>query len=231
MVSTKKVLIIEDDTALSHSLVEQLEIDREFSVDQSDHAATALAILKENQYDIILLDIGLPDMDGRELCQIFRQSGVSIPVIMLTAADTEADTIQGLDAGANDYVTKPFRFGVLLARMRAQLRQYEKSDEANLTIGPYRFRPGAKLLLDSEDQYKIYLTEKETAILKLLYRAGGAFVDRQTMLNKIWGYNNRVTTHTLETHIYRLRQKIEDSPSQQKIILTGQGGYCLSVAS
>ena len=229
MLSAKKILIIEDNHVLSQSLVEQLEIDREFIIDQADHAAAALATLSDHQYDIILLDISLPDMDGRALCQSIRQSGVGVPIIMLTTADTQNDPIPGLDYGANDFLIKPFRFGTLLARVRAQLRQYEKIDETDLTIGPYRFQPGAQLLFDPESQHKVYLTEKQTEILKLLYQANGTFVDRRTMLNKIWGYNNTVDTHTLETHIYRLRQKIETTSSRQKMILTGQGGYCLSM--
>ncbi len=229
MMSVKKILIIQDNHALRQSLVALLEIDREFIVDQVDHAASALTRLNDAQYDIILLD--LPDMDGRELCRLLRQSGVGIPIIMLTTTETQDDAILNLDAGAYDSIIKPFYFGVLLARLRAQLRQYEKSDEASLIIGPYRFQPGAKLLFDSEGQSKIYLTEKETAILRLLYRAEGGFVDRQTMLNTIWGHSNQVDTRTLETHIYRLRQKIETTPSRKKMILTRQGAYCLPVES
>jgi DNA-binding response OmpR family regulator len=145
---------------------------------------------------------------------------------MLTGADTEADTILGLDAGANDYVTKPFRFGVLLARIRAHLRNHEQSEDAVFRIGPYSFRPSAKLLLD-EAEKKIRLTEKETNILKYLYRAGQRVVGRELLLAEVWGYNSGVTTHTLETHIYRLRQKIEKDPSNAEILVTEAGGYRL----
>src|SRR5690606_31953951 len=102
---------------------------------------------------------------------------------------------------------------VLLARMRAHLRQHEQSEDAVFTIGPYTFKPAAKLLLDEEKNQKIRLTEKETAILKFLYRAGDKPVGRDILLNEVWGYNSEVTTHTLETHVYRLRQKIEADPS------------------
>jgi len=169
----------------------------------------------------------LPDMDGREACRLMRRSGVKSPIIMLTASDTDADTILGLDAGANDYVTKPFRLGVLLARLRAQLRQHEQSEDAVFSIGPYTFKPSSKLLVDEPAQKKVRLTEKETAILKFLYRAGDKVVGRESLLGEVWGYNTGVTTHTLETHVYRLRQKIEHDPSNAQILITEPGGYRL----
>ena len=182
--------------------------------------------MRASHVDLVLLDVGLPDMDGREACRLMRKAGVKVPIIMLTGADTDSDTILGLDAGANDYVTKPFRFGVLLARIRAHLRSHENSDDAVFKIGPYSFRPGAKMLLDTEEK-KIRLTEKETSILKYLYRAGARVVGRDVLLAEVWGYNSGVTTHTLETHIYRLRQKIENDPSNAELLVTEAGGYRL----
>jgi DNA-binding response OmpR family regulator len=172
--------------------------------------------------------VGLPDIDGREVCRLMRRNGLRTPVIMLTAADSEADTILGLDSGANDYITKPFRIGVLLARIRAQLRQHEQSEDAVFTIGPFTFRPSAKLLIDAANDRKIRLTEKETAILKYLYRAGNKAVSREVLLDEVWGYNAGITTHTLETHVYRLRQKIEADPSIAEILITEPGGYRLN---
>jgi len=179
-------------------------------------------------HDLIILDVGLPDMDGREVCRLMRKQGVKCPVVMLTGHTSDSDTILGLDAGANDYVTKPFKFPVLLARVRAQLRQHEQSEDAVFAIGPYSFRPGAKMLID-ENERKIRLTEKETNILKYLYRAGGRAVEREVLLREVWGYNAGVTTHTLETHIYRLRQKIEPDPSNATILITDAGGYRLGM--
>ncbi len=170
---------------------------------------------------------GLPDMDGREACRLMRRAGVKSPIIMLTAADSDADTILGLDAGANDYITKPFRLNVLLARLRAQLRQHEQSEDAVFSVGPYTFMPSSKILLDDETNKKIRLTEKETAILKYLYRSGDKVVGRDTLLGEVWGYNAGVTTHTLETHVYRLRQKIERDPAHAEILVTEPGGYKL----
>jgi len=226
MNTIRKILIIDDDSDLRSSLCEQFHLYDEFSCVEAESAANGIAMMAEEQADLVLLDVGLPDMDGREACKLMREQGVKVPVIMLTGADTDADTILGLDAGANDYVTKPFRFSVLLARIRAHLRSYEQSEDATFTIGPYSFRPGAKLLL-SEDEQKVRLTEKETSILKYLYRAGDKVVSREVLLAEVWGYNSGVTTHTLETHIYRLRQKIEKNPSNAEILVTEPGGYRL----
>ena len=226
----KKVLLVDDDDELRESLAEQLRLHDEFETAEAGNGSDALAMLKETNFDIVLLDVGLPDLDGRELCRIARRSGIKIPVIMLTAADTDADTILGLESGANDYVVKPFKFGVLLARVRAQLRQHEQSEDAIFTIGRYTFKPSAKLLIEEDKDQKVRLTEKETAILKYLYRIGNKAVSRDQLLNEVWGYNAGVTTHTLETHIYRLRQKIEEDPSSAKILLTKPGGYLLDVS-
>jgi DNA-binding response OmpR family regulator len=146
---------------------------------------------------------------------------------MLTGHDTDSDTILGLESGANDYVTKPFRFTVLLASIRAQLRQHEASEDAVFTIGLYTFRPGSKLLL-SPNGNKVRLTEKETSILRYLYRAGQRPVSRETLLREVWGYNSGVTSHTLETHIYRLRQKIEKDAAAPAILITEVSGYKLA---
>ncbi|MBT7648424.1 MAG: response regulator transcription factor, partial [Rhodospirillaceae bacterium] len=122
----------------------------------------------------------------------------------------------------------PFKLGVLLARVRAQLRQREQSEDAVFNIGPYTFRPSAKLLIHDETSQKVRLTEKEAAILKFLYRAGNKAIGREVLLDQVWGYNAGVATHTLETHIYRLRQKIEDDPSNSRLLLTEPGGYRLN---
>ena len=227
MANGKRILLVEDDEALSASLSEQLRLHEETDVEAVETGAAALERIRDGHFDLLILDVGLPDMDGRELCRLMRRAAVKAPIIMLTGADTEADTILGLDAGANDYIAKPFRLGVLLARIRSQLRQHERSEDAVFTVGPYSFRPAAKMLIDSGTERKIRLTEKETAILKYLYRSGDAVIGRDELLNEVWGYNSGVTTHTLETHVYRLRQKIERDPSHARILVTEPGGYRL----
>ncbi len=226
MSSVKRLLLVDDDETLRESLAEQLAHHDEFQTEHAANAQEALEKAKSAHLDMVILDVGLPDMDGREVCSLMRKSGVKCPIVLLTAADTEADTILGLNAGANDYVTKPFRFGVLLARIRAHLRSHEQSEDAVFRIGTYTFRPSAKLLIDDDDS-KIRLTEKETSILKYLYRAGERVVGRDILLHEVWGYNSGVTTHTLETHIYRLRQKIEKDPSNAQLLVTESGGYKL----
>ena len=226
MAQPKTILIVDDDTDLREALAEQLELHEEFRAAQAGTAGEGLRMARESRADLILLDVDLPDMDGREACRLLRKDGVRTPVVMLTGADTDADTVLGLDAGANDYVTKPFRFAVLLARIRAHLRSHEQSEDAVFRIGPYEFRPANKVLVNGTGK-KIRLTEKETNILKYLYRSGAHPVSREELLTEVWGYNAGVTTHTLETHIYRLRQKIEPEPGAARLLLTDAGGYRL----
>ncbi|MDB5433657.1 MAG: DNA-binding response regulator [Caulobacter sp.] len=226
MAPRKTLLIIDDDNDLRGALAEQLQLHEEFAAVEADTAGKGVQLAREARPDLILLDVDLPDMDGREACRLMRKNGVAAPIIMLTAAAADSDQILGLDSGANDYVTKPFRFNVLLARIRAQLRSHEQSEDASFHIGPYEFRPSAKLLID-EKQKKTRLTEKETSILKYLYRAGDKSVSREELLAEVWGYNAGVTTHTLETHVYRLRQKIEPDPANARLLVTEAGGYRL----
>ncbi|HEX2727697.1 MAG TPA: response regulator transcription factor [Beijerinckiaceae bacterium] len=221
-----QLLVVDDDQDLRDTLAEQLRLYDEFDVLTAGTAAESAELARGERIDLVIMDVGLPDMDGREAVRQMRRNGFRGPIIMLTAQGSDADTVLGLDAGANDYVTKPFKFAVLLARIRAQLRQHEASEDAIFRIGPYTFRPGAKLLVNEKGS-KLKLTEKETAILRYLYRAGQKVVSRDTLLSEVWGYNANVTTHTLETHIYRLRQKIENNPSSARLLVTEPGGYKL----
>jgi DNA-binding response OmpR family regulator len=225
MPSPKRVLLLDDDTMLRSSLAEQLAAEGQYAIVEASTCAEAQSKAKDGLYEFMILDVGLPDGDGRTLCREFREQGVTCPIVLLTAADSDSDTIEGLESGANDYITKPFRFAVLMARVHAHLRSHGQSEDAIYRIGPYTFRPSAKILLDPS-QKKIRLTEKETNILKFLYRSGET-VPRETLLHEVWGYNPAVTTHTLETHIYRLRQKIEVNPGQARLLVTESGGYRL----
>ncbi|MBU6419686.1 MAG: response regulator transcription factor [Proteobacteria bacterium] len=227
MAGPRPILIVDDDTALRGALMEQLSVNGEFAPEEASSLAEAETKLSTGaRYDALLLDVGLPDGDGRDFCRILRERGIKAPIIMLTASSEESDVVRGLDSGANDYLAKPFRLNELLARLRAHLRSFETSEDAEIKIGPYRFRPSARQLLDVKGG-KIRLTDKEAAILKYLYRAGQA-VARQTLLEAVWGYKQTVATHTLETHVYRLRQKIELDPQNARILLTDGGGYRLS---
>ncbi|HMB47359.1 MAG TPA: response regulator transcription factor [Afifellaceae bacterium] len=224
--TSRTILLVDDDKDLSDALVEQLSLYDEFALEQAESATAGIKAARDGHVDLIVMDVGLPDMDGREAVKLLRKSGVKAPIILLTGHDSDSDEILGLEAGANDYITKPFRFAVLLTRIRTHLRQHEQSEDATFTIGPYTFKPASKMLID-ESGGKVRLTEKETAILKYLYRTGERTITRDVLLSEVWGYNSGVTTHTLETHIYRLRQKIETDPSQAAILVTEAGGYKL----
>lgn len=226
MSTARRILLVDDDDELRESLKDQLALHDEFEIVTAGTASQGIEIAKGDHLDLVLLDVGLPDMDGREACKVMRKTGLKSPIVMLTSNTADSDVILGLDAGANDYITKPFKFAVLLARIRAQLRQHEQSEDAVFAIGQYTFKPASKLLVDEKGS-KIRLTEKETSILKYLYRAGEKVVTRDVLLHEVWGYNAGVTTHTLETHIYRLRQKIEKDPSSAELLVTEMGGYKL----
>jgi DNA-binding response OmpR family regulator len=229
MSRAKRLLLVDDDSLLRDTLADQFALHDEFALETAASAGEAVRkVAAEAHIDLVLLDVGLPDMDGRDALQLMRKNGFKSPVIMLTGADTDADAILGLNAGANDYVTKPFKFAVLLARVRAHLRSHEQNEDAVFKVGPYEFRPAVKMLVTEADK-KIRLTEKETSILKFLYRAGGRPVTREVLLDEVWGYNSGVTTHTLETHVYRLRQKIEPAPGAATLLLTEGGGYRLAL--
>ena len=229
MSSERPILIVDDDPDLRQMLAEQLALEGEFVAVGAGTLAEAERHLAapDARFDAVLLDVGMPDGDGRDFCIRLRRQGYKMPILMLTGSDAERDVVRGLESGANDYIAKPFRLAELLARLRAQLRTFENSEDAAFSIGPYTFRPSAKLLVDPARNRRIRLTEKEAAILKFLYRAGSRPVARQVLLGEVWGYNAAVTTHTLETHIYRLRQKIEPDPGHSRLLLTEGGGYRL----
>lgn len=224
----RNILIVEDDADFRRTLADQLRLHEEFDVEEAGTGAAAIAGAEKNTYNAILLDVVLPDMDGRDVCRLLRRKGIHAPVIMLTGLDGDADTVLGLDSGANDYVTKPFKLGVLLARLRAHIRQHEMSEDASFAVGPYMFRPAIKVLQRSDGKKDIGLSDKENAILKQLYRAGDTAVTCEALYADIWDHSSTLMTHTLQTHIYRLRQKIEANPSEPQILLSEQGGYRLA---
>ncbi len=229
----RPILIIEDDHCLREALAEQLADAGAFHVTQAATVGEATQLLEANdsRFDLIIMDVDLPDGDGRDFCVRLRRNGSKMPIIMLTGLTSDADIVRGLEAGANDYVSKPFRTNELIARINAQLRVFDNSVDAVFTIGSFTFWPSAKLLLKQEENRRIRLTGKEVAILKFLYKTGDRAVTRETLLDRVWGYNSDITTHTLETHIYRLRQKIEVDPKDCQLLITVPGGYQLTNGS
>jgi DNA-binding response OmpR family regulator len=233
MPDRRAVLIVEDDAVLRANLADYLAIDDELIVDTAGTLSEANAALHDSskRYATVILDIGMPDGDGCEFCADLRRLGLNTPVIMLTGSGGEVNVVRGLEAGANDYITKPFRPDELVARLRAQFRTLDDSQEASFTIGPYTFRPSAKLLHDVANNRRIRLTPKEVEILKFLYRSDVHLVDRQTLVHEVWGHDSTVTTHTLDTHIHRLRQKIEINPANPVLLVSESGGYRLNWSS
>lgn len=218
------ILLVDDDIQLVQALAEQFER-QNYNVTTEVTAEGGVKRAQSQPFDIICLDVDLPDGNGIDVCNSLRRSGLNTPIIILSALDTDQDTILGLGAGACDYITKPFRFSVLLARVRAQIRQHQQYDDVAIYFGPYTFRPADKYLSGVGGR-RIRLTDKEVAILKHLCRSGGV-VSREELMEIVWGFNSDVSTHTLETHIYRLRQKIEPSEGGRSMLITEPGGYRL----
>lgn len=260
MTDGKRVLIIDDDPVFRQVLSEQLTELGGYQCEIAPDGGAGLKMALDQHVDVLLLDMGLPDFGGLAVCRQLRAQGMMAPIIIVTGDGSEKSIISSLDAGASDCVVKPFKIGVLLARMRAHIRQFSHSDDAVLVIGPFAFRPGAKTLVLEEGagvsdahvqgqgaQHSVSgqgaprpvrLTDKEVQILKYLYlhaqdsaKNGSAHnvVGREELLGEVWGYNAAVTTHTLETHVYRLRQKMERDPAHAAILVTEPGGYRLNL--
>jgi DNA-binding response OmpR family regulator len=220
------ILIIDDDDDLREELALQLEAQGDLGVIQARTGNEGVAAALHQNPSLILLDINLPDVSGRVVCAELRKRAIATPIIMLTSLSAPEDVVECLEAGASDFVSKPFNLNVLIARIRTQVRSHQASEDAVFRIGPYEFRPASKLLADTDGK-RLRLTEKETMILKYLFRSGEKAVSREELLREVWGYRATVSTHTLETHIYRLRQKIEPDVANPRLLLTETGGYRL----
>lgn len=222
-----RVLLLEEDQVLAAALIEQFAAMGEFTTTLATTPAHVMSYVSGGEaLDLVLCADQIGALHAGQLAAMCRDAGFKGPIILMTDGRKASDALDG--GSISDQVTKPFRLTVLLARMRAHLRSHEQSDDATVSIGPYAFRPAARLLV-CEGGEDIRLTDKEAAILRFLYRAQGAMVARETLLEEVWGYNSGVTTHTLETHIYRLRQKIEPQAGHTEILMTEQGGYRLDL--
>ncbi len=227
MANARKILIVDDDTDLRDTLVEQLSLHDEFEASAVDTGAKGATAAKSEAPDLVLMDVGLPDTDGREVVRSLRKGGFKAPIIMLTGHDTDSDTILGLESGANDYVAKPFRFAVLLARIRAQLRQHEASEDAVFSVGPYSFRPGSKMLTGAKCQEGASDRKgNRDPAFPLSCRPIAGFA-RRPCCRKSGATIPGLPRIPLETHIYRLRQKIEKDAANPEILVTEAGGYKL----
>ena len=228
MAKLKKILLIESDVDLREALCEQLRSTDQFDVFSSGDYTETVEKLRIQSYNMIVMDLHALNNDSLEACRSTYAENVKCPILLLTERDEISSSVFGQDARVSDYIIKPFKFPILLARMNIQLQKYERSYDSVFTLGQYTFHPAMKIL-KTHDNNEIQLTEKETDILKFLYHTVEDVVPRDILLHEVWGYNNSVTTHTLETHIYRLRQKIERKPSVAELLVTEDGRYRLKV--
>jgi DNA-binding response OmpR family regulator len=227
MMASRTLLIVDDDDDFREALVEQFELYDEFDVLSAPDGRSAVRIARERMADMLVLDADLPDLEGFEVVRMLRAAQFAAPILILSGKDKDADIVRALDAGANDYVIKPLRFSVLLARIRAHLRQYEAHAHITFPIGPLIFRPHEKMLQNANGG-RIRLTDKEVSILKCLRAAAPERMTREELARRVWGQLQPINVHTVESHIYRLRQKMEPSPSSPRLLLTEEGGYRLA---
>lgn len=221
----EKILVVEDDPAHLLALEDNLIL-AGYEVSTARSGRHALQTLKEEDFDLIVLDIMLPYINGFEVCKRLRESGDETPIIMLTAKTQEQDRVQGLDLGADDYITKPFSMAELLARIRAVLRRFTLQSrilerfsfgDIELDFKKYEAKKGG---------VKLELSSREFQILKTLITHDGEVVSRYTLMEEVWGYDDLPTQRAIDTNVARLRQKLEDDPAQPKHILTVYGaGY------
>jgi DNA-binding response OmpR family regulator len=228
MVAKKTVLLVCQDDNLRVSLAEQLRTYEEFQIIESSGAVEAIQLSEKTNFDAIVLDSESQDINCFSAVRLIRSSGSEAIIIMMMGNDAIGNKDLYEEVGLSDYVIRPFRFNKFLEILRARIRQREQGEINLISIGPYIFQP-ARSLLTYDKGHKIRLTEKEVAIIKYLYKSKNLVVSRESLLEEVWGYKAAITTHTLETHVYRLRHKIEVDPYNATILVTEPGGYRLIV--
>ena len=221
-----KILLINNDKDLGEALTFQLSLGEKYQIIETDNETSVLAQINNNLCDLIIINSQPSTLKGYNLTKSLRRAACKKPIIMLINQNTDLDIPDVHGHKADEYIIKPFRYPVLLKSIETQLYKFKKSEITQYNIGNYVFKPNSKIL-ESNENRSIRLTEKENNILKFLYKNLGNVIRRETLLHEVWGYNSKVTTHTLETHIYRLRQKIEDDPSNACFLITEPGGYKL----
>lgn len=222
----RPILTIFGDDAVREVVGDHLAATGEFKPVKAITLYDAAESLNDACFDAVLLDAQLPDGNGIDFCSTLRSLGYKMPIILLRDGSTNADVVRALDAGANDYITDITRSKELLARLRAQLRVFDNSVDATLTIGSFAFRPPEKLLLNPQTNRRIRLTTREADLLKFLHQTGGSYVTRQLLLSEVWGYKTGVISNTLDTHIYKLRKKMSLN-SRCGVFIAMPGGYRL----
>jgi DNA-binding response OmpR family regulator len=220
-----RVLVVEDDAAILRGLRDNLTAES-YEVITAADGAEGYRLSQEKTPDLIILDLMLPKLSGYEICRKLRNEGSHVPILMLTARGDEADRILGLDLGADDYVSKPFSVRELLARVRALLR---RSDPQKAPVDQLTFGDVVVDFPQFEARKKgqpVEMTPKEFGVLRYLAARAGKVVQRQELLEEVWGYANYPTTRTVDNHIASLRAKLEDDPAEPRHLLTVHGvGY------
>ncbi|AFY74109.1 response regulator with CheY-like receiver domain and winged-helix DNA-binding domain [Synechococcus sp. PCC 7502] len=220
-----KILVVEDDQRILMSLVEALS-DRHYAVDTAIDGLAGWELIKTFPYDLVVLDLMLPKLDGISLCHQLRQAGYTMPVLMLTAKDTSSDKVSGLDVGADDYVIKPFDLKELLARIRALLRRGTRSSSPILVCGDLQLDPATCKVTYGD--HPLFLTPKEYMLLELLLRHNGRTLSRNDILDHLWSSEDPPGQETVKVHIRGLRQKLKAVNASHDFIETVYGlGYRL----
>jgi DNA-binding response OmpR family regulator len=228
----RTVLLVEDDPFGVQSLLPSLE-DHGMRIFMAYSVSGAMAILAldEKRFDAIILDVRLPDGDGLRVCGWLRERRISMPVILVTNSNADAEILyEGLEAGACDCVRKPCSGNVLAARVRAALASFERRQNTFSDVGRWEFRPAERSLYDRQAGRKVILTVRECSLLSILDRNKGQTVRRQDLLEEVWGYRHDIRTHTVESHVYRLRRKMEEDPSRADLLVSCEGGYRLQAS-
>jgi DNA-binding response OmpR family regulator len=224
MNSSTKILLVNSDRDLSEALIYQLSLNDRYQIIESGED-NILTQINNNSFNLIIINSQPSKLNGHDLTKKLRTGGFKNPIIMFITHSDASNVDNNLSIEANEYITKPFKYPTLLKSIELQLRQFGKKEDTQHKIGSYVFKPNSKVL-ESKNK-SIRLTEKENDILKFLYKNLKTIVSREILLHEVWGYNSKVTTHTLETHIYRLRQKIEFDPANACFLITETGGYRL----
>jgi two-component system, OmpR family, copper resistance phosphate regulon response regulator CusR len=218
------ILVVDDDDAIRRMLVRTLAADG-YEVGGAPDGGAALAAIERSAPDLVVLDVGLPDLDGFAVCRRLRAKGLALPVLMLTARDAVPDRVTGLDAGADDYLVKPFAFSELLARVRSVLRRGPKQTSENLKVGDLEIEPRRRRVFRGDK--KIDLTAKEFALLDYLVRNTGEVLSRTLIAEQVWDMNFDSDTNVVDVAMRRLRAKVDD-PFEVKLIRTVRGvGYVI----
>jgi DNA-binding response OmpR family regulator len=224
MSSSTKILLVNSDKDLSEALIYQLSLNGMYQIIESGEN-NIFTQINNNSFNIVIINSQPSKLNGHNVAKKLRTRGYKSPIIMLITHSDASNVDNNLSIGASEYIAKPFKYPALLKSVELQLRQFGKTEDTQHNIGSYVFKPNSKVL-ESKNK-SIRLTEKENDILKFLYQNLKTTVSREILLHEVWGYNSKVSTHTLETHIYRLRQKIEIDPANACFLITEPGGYRL----